>query len=159
MPRFVLNGATHVVTPLPSGAITVDGTRYAAEVRHPSREERMVLLDGKPHRMLVVRDGDVLHVHLRGRTHSVRRIPDAVQAAAEGAADDEVRAPMPGTVIRVAAQPGATVRRGETLLVIESMKVETAIIAPRDGVVASIGAAEGATFDRGALLAALAPVS
>jgi biotin carboxyl carrier protein len=158
MARFVVDGTTHAVTPLPSGAIMVDDVRHAADVRRLAREERVVLLDGKPHRMLIARDGDVLHVHLRGRTHSVRRLADAAQAAAEGAADDQVRAPMPGTVIRVAAQPGAAVRRGETLLVIESMKVETAITAPRDGIVASIGAAEGATFDRGALLAALAPV-
>jgi biotin carboxyl carrier protein len=157
MARFVLDAATHAAIPLPAGAIMVDGVRHAADVCKPSPEERVVLLDGKPHRMLVARQGDVLHVHLRGRTHRVQRLPDAAQAASAGAAADEVRAPMPGTVIRVAAQPGAAVRRGETLLVIESMKVETAITAPRDGIVASIGAAQGATFDRGALLAALAP--
>ena len=159
MARFVLDGEIHTVTPLPSGAITVDGIRYATDVRHASAQERMVLLDGKPHRMLLARDGDTLHVHLRGRTHAVRCLPDAVQSDAGGAADDQVRAPMPGTVIRVAVQPGAEVRRGETLLTIESMKVETAITAPRDGVVESIGAAEGATFDRGALLAALMPAA
>ncbi len=159
MARFTLDGATYEVAALPSSAIVVDGKRHAVEIRKKSADEKIVLLDGQAYRMAVARDGDVLHVHLRGRTHRVQRLSDAAQAIAAGTMEDQVRAPMPGTVIRVDARPGATVRRGETLLVIESMKVETAITAPRDGVVASIGVAQGGTFDRGALLAALAPVA
>jgi 3-methylcrotonyl-CoA carboxylase alpha subunit/geranyl-CoA carboxylase alpha subunit len=51
------------------------------------------------------------------------------------AAADELRAPFNGKVIAVQAQPGATVVRGDTLLVLESMKLEHALAAPRDGVI------------------------
>jgi 3-methylcrotonyl-CoA carboxylase alpha subunit/geranyl-CoA carboxylase alpha subunit len=50
----------------------------------------------------------------------------------------ELRAPFNGKVIAVKAQPGAKVARGETLLVIESMKLEHSLAAARDGVVKAV---------------------
>ena len=47
--------------------------------------------------------------------------------------------------------------RGDTLLVIESMKLETAIKAPRDGMVETVHVADGRTFERSAPLVTLAP--
>jgi biotin carboxyl carrier protein len=64
---------------------------------------------------------------------------------------------MPGVVIAVHAAEGQTVARGDTLVVIESMKLETAIKAPRDGVIATVHVAVGKTFDRAAPLVTLAP--
>ncbi|AMO25467.1 acetyl/propionyl/methylcrotonyl-CoA carboxylase subunit alpha [Ramlibacter tataouinensis] len=56
---------------------------------------------------------------------------------------DELRAPFNGKVIEVKARPGASVARGDTLLVIESMKLEHALAAARDAVVKSIHVAPG----------------
>jgi biotin carboxyl carrier protein len=50
---------------------------------------------------------------------------------------------MPATVIRVAAEIGATVARGETLILLEAMKMELPIRAPRDGTVKAIHCAPG----------------
>jgi 3-methylcrotonyl-CoA carboxylase alpha subunit/geranyl-CoA carboxylase alpha subunit len=58
--------------------------------------------------------------------------------AGAGAAANELRAPFNGKVIAINAQPGATVARGDTLLVLESMKLEHALGASRDGVVKSV---------------------
>jgi 3-methylcrotonyl-CoA carboxylase alpha subunit/geranyl-CoA carboxylase alpha subunit len=58
--------------------------------------------------------------------------------AGAGAAANELRAPFNGKVIAIKAQPGATVARGDTLLVLESMKLEHALGASRDGVVKSV---------------------
>jgi 3-methylcrotonyl-CoA carboxylase alpha subunit/geranyl-CoA carboxylase alpha subunit len=54
------------------------------------------------------------------------------------AAANELRAPFNGKVIAVKALPGAAVVRGDTLLVLESMKLEHALAASRDGVVKSV---------------------
>ena len=51
---------------------------------------------------------------------------------------DELRAPFNGKVIAIKARPGATVARGDTLLVLESMKLEHALGASRDGVIKSV---------------------
>ena len=104
-------------------------------------------------------DGDQVHIHLDGGTYTVR-YTDPVQRHARhgaGASDDLIEAPMPGVVIAVHAAEGQTVARGDTLVVIESMKLETAIKAPRDGVVATVHVAVGKTFDRAAPLIALVP--
>ena len=64
---------------------------------------------------------------------------------------------MPGTVIAVHVTEGQAVARGDTLVVIESMKLETAIKALRDGTIATVHVATGQAFDRGMPLVTLAP--
>ena len=66
-------------------------------------------------------------------------------------------APMPGVVVALNVAPGQKIARGETLLVIESMKLETAIKAGRDGIVAAVHFEKGCTFNRGAALVSLQP--
>jgi biotin carboxyl carrier protein len=116
-------------------------------------------LDGAADNVVVATDGDLVHIHLDGETHTVRYTDPVKRHGAHGAgsADDVAEAPMPGTVVAVNAAPGQTIARGDTLLVIESMKLETAINAWRDGVVAAVNVAPGQTFDRGAPLVALEP--
>jgi 3-methylcrotonyl-CoA carboxylase alpha subunit/geranyl-CoA carboxylase alpha subunit len=67
--------------------------------------------------------------------------PPAGSAAAAG--DYELRVPFNGKVIAVHAQPGAEVKKGETLVVVESMKLEHALAAERDGTVRSLHVAPG----------------
>jgi 3-methylcrotonyl-CoA carboxylase alpha subunit len=83
----------------------------------------------------------------------------AETAAAGAGAADTVEAPMPGTVVRVSVAAGDLVKRGQTLMVIESMKMETTIVAWRDGVVRAVHRPLGATFDRKAPLVTLEPES
>jgi biotin carboxyl carrier protein len=89
----------------------------------------------------------------------VRTVEPLTLHAHAGAARSDLvaRAPMPGTVVSVQARPGARVHKGETLMVIESMKLETAITAWRDGTIEVVHLAAGQTFDRDAPLVSLAP--
>ena len=110
-------------------------------------------------RVLIAPDGDLVHIHLDGATFTVRYV-DPVQrygSHAGGGADDIAEAPMPGVVIAVNVTEGQAVSAGETLLVIESMKLETAIKAWRDGAVAAVHVGVGQSFQRGAPLLTLAP--
>jgi geranyl-CoA carboxylase alpha subunit len=68
---------------------------------------------------------------------------DPPAGAAGAAAADELRAPFNGKVIAVHARAGAAVRKGETLVVVESMKLEHALGATRDGTVRSLHAQPG----------------
>lgn len=77
--------------------------------------------------------------------------PAAAPAAAAGEGE-EIKAPMPGTILAVKAQAGASVKAGEVLVVLEAMKMENEIVAPRDGVVSSVVTTKGATVDTGAVL-------
>jgi len=102
-------------------------------------------------------DGDVVHVHLRGRTRSLRYV-DPLQALASVAADDGhnlARAPMPGAVVALKVAPGDAVTAGTVLMVIESMKLETQIRASQDGIVERLHVKDGDSFDRDAILVTL----
>ena len=64
-------------------------------------------------------------------------------------------APMPGNINEVAVTAGQTVRAGQTLLVLEAMKMENEIVAPRDCVVASVAVSKGDSVNAGDLLVTL----
>ncbi|MBA3325819.1 MAG: 3-methylcrotonyl-CoA carboxylase, partial [Rhodobacteraceae bacterium] len=113
-------------------------------------------VDGAPLRFDLAIAGGTVTVFDGAEAH-VARIPDPLAVTAELAGGDELRAPMPGLVKRVAAAPGQQVARGAVLLVLEAMKMEHALTAPRDGVVAAVNVAEGAQVEDGMLLLALEP--
>ena len=64
----------------------------------------------------------------------------------------EVRAPMPGMVLRIAVEAGQEVTTGETLLVLEAMKMENALKAPAAGTVQEVCVVEGVAVEKGASL-------
>ena len=64
--------------------------------------------------------------------------PPAKSRARARSARHELAAPMPATVIRVLVEPGVSVSRGDTLVMLEAMKMELPIRAPRDGVVGAV---------------------
>lgn len=81
--------------------------------------------------------------------------PVAAAPAAAPAAGTEVTAPMPGTVLRIEANVGTAVKKGDTLVVIEAMKMEQNITAPADGTVAAINVAAGDTVESGQVVAVI----
>ncbi len=104
-------------------------------------------------------DGDDVHIHLDGETYQLR-FEHALQRLAEladGSAVDSIKASMPGSLISLDVATGDAVKKGQTLLVMESMKMETTIVAPRDGVIADVQVSAGQTFDKDAVLLSLEP--
>lgn len=67
-------------------------------------------------------------------------------------ATNEVKAPMPGIILEMKAQPGDKVKKGDTLLILEAMKMENAILSPKDGVIKSVWSNKGDTVDKNKLL-------
>ena len=64
-------------------------------------------------------------------------------AAAPAAGGIQVKSPLPGSVIKVLVSEGQAVKKGDTLLTLESMKMENAIMAEQDGTVKQIAVAAG----------------
>ena len=83
--------------------------------------------------------------------------PKAAPAPSKSGATGSItiKAPMPGNIIKVNAKVGASVKKGDVLIVLEAMKMENDICAPQDGTVASIEVAQGATVETDAVLVTL----
>ena len=59
---------------------------------------------------------------------------------------------MPGTILSVNVTNGATVKKGDVLMVLEAMKMENEIMSPCDGTVTSVNVSKGAAVETGAVL-------
>jgi biotin carboxyl carrier protein len=64
----------------------------------------------------------------------------------------EVNSPMPGLIVEVRTTVGATVQEGQTVVILESMKMQNELKAPRSGTVLQIAVSKGQTVEKGALL-------
>lgn len=76
-------------------------------------------------------------------------------AASAGAGSVKIEAGAAGKVFKIEKKVGDAVKKGDSILVLEIMKMETPVVAPQDGTVASIDAAVGDAVEAGALLATL----
>ena len=79
----------------------------------------------------------------------------AAHDRAEAVSDGAILSPMPGKVVSVSVKAGDTVTKGQTLLVLEAMKMEHALAAPFDGVVAELTAVAGGQVSEGVVLVRL----
>jgi 3-methylcrotonyl-CoA carboxylase alpha subunit len=103
----------------------------------------------------VIRRGLAFTVFARGHTYRLVMVDPLAAAEAIEAPTGRLTAPMPGRIAQLHVKPGQTVKHGDTLLVLEAMKMEHSILAPRDGVVEAIGYAVGELVEEGVELLSL----
>jgi acetyl-CoA/propionyl-CoA carboxylase biotin carboxyl carrier protein len=132
---------------------TVDeyaGTIGAGEATDP-RHEVVVEVDGK---RLAVSVPDSL-LPTSARIHKPLAPVRSKTAHAAAGGGNVVASPMQATVVKVEVAPGDAVIKGQTVVVLEAMKMEQAIAAPRDGVIAKVSAEVGTTVKAGFVLLSL----
>jgi acetyl/propionyl-CoA carboxylase alpha subunit len=111
---------------------------------------------GAAARSVLVAADETLVVFEHGEAFVFSQRPPAGPADPLGG-DGQIRSPLPGRVAALAVAPGDQVEKGQTLLVIEAMKMEHALNAPFDAEVETVAAALGAQVTEGAVLIALKP--
>lgn len=79
----------------------------------------------------------------------------APKAAPAGAGAVQVKAGAAGKIFKIEASAGQSVKKGDSIVILEAMKMEIPVVAPEDGTVASIDVAVGDTIESGAVLATL----
>jgi acetyl-CoA/propionyl-CoA carboxylase biotin carboxyl carrier protein len=139
------------------GNVEGEGRRWRV---HPVAAGEQVLrleIDGAAHRFFVERAAHAITVGHRGQAHVFRRPEQFLHDATAAASDGAVLAPMPGTILSVTAEVGRPVRTGDTLVVMEAMKMEIALQAPFDGSLEALDAAEGEQVPLGHELFRVAP--
>ncbi|WP_303674647.1 acetyl-CoA carboxylase biotin carboxyl carrier protein subunit [Vampirovibrio chlorellavorus] len=154
-----LQGNTFSIQRLIQGAIQGEGQTQTGTVVLSGSGEGWLNLNGNilPFFMTQQTDGPVerLSIWLQGQVYTLER--HNAHARATGAksslvADGDIKAPMPGTVLKILAQPGDNVAANQPLIIMESMKMEMTLTLPAAGMVKTVRCEAGQLVDMGALL-------
>jgi len=136
----------------------IDGRVYDLQLREPEPGSYLFLRDAEVYECRVDIAHEGFEVSLHGRKHAVtivdpKRLRSGQDTLGHHHGLAEITAPMPGKVVRVQIEPGATVEKGSGIVVVEAMKMQNEMKSPRAGVVVSIKVKPGDTVNAGDVLA------
>jgi biotin carboxyl carrier protein len=115
-----------------------------------------VVVNGRAEVVWTVRTPSERWAFWNGRVFTIKVDRERSRAGRAGAeAHQSLTAPMPATVLKVLVTPGTPVRKGDTLMILEAMKMELPVRATADGTVRVISCREGELVQAGAPLAEL----
>jgi len=145
------------------GVIKLNGEIVDADL-HPSLDPTLysLILGHRSYELRIEPDEGDYRVQLRGITYDVvvederTKLLAGVKAATGGDSGEVmIKSPMPGIVIDIAVKEGDSVTAGQTLVVVESMKMHNEFSAPRDGVIKAVRVERGAKVLQNTILVTL----
>lgn len=113
------------------------------EVIEKTAEQMIYVVEGVRRRVQYVLDGDQLYLDRDNGNITIRNVTYAAPETADVAGDGKIRAPMDGAVVNILVNKGDSVVKGQTLLVLEAMKIQQQIRSDVDGVVEDILGQQG----------------
>jgi geranyl-CoA carboxylase alpha subunit len=113
------------------------------EVIEKTAEQMIYVVEGVRRRVQYVLDGDQLYLDRDNGNITIRNVTYAAPETADVVGDGKIRAPMDGAVVNILVNKGDSVVKGQTLLVLEAMKIQQQIRSDVDGVVEDILGQQG----------------
>lgn len=131
--------------------INVNGSRYEVEVEEVAAGQSMPVMTAAPSAPIAAPAVPV------AAPAAAPAAPAAAPAAgATGrVGSEQIKAPMPGAILKVDVAVGQAVKKNQLLCVLEAMKMENEIVSTRDGVVAGVHTSKGSSVNAGELLISL----
>ena len=117
--------------------IKVNGVSYEVEVEEVGAQSQSSMTAAEP-------------VKAAAPSAAPKSAPQPVASGSAGS--NSIKAPMPGTIVKINCKAGDSVKQGDVLVVLEAMKMENDITAPADCVISSIAVNSGATVATGDVL-------
>ena len=136
--------------------INVNGKVYEIDFETVSGQPvYSLIVDGKSHESYVYQGDESWQVLLRGRLYPVtvedereKRLRAAAGGGVAETGEYHLRAPMPGLVVALPIAEGQEVKKGQVILILESMKMQNELKAPRDGIMGRIRVKSGETVEQ-----------
>lgn len=119
--------------------LKVDNSIYEISAHKKDSDQYSVLINGKVFDVLV-------------RTGLQERASSLIEQSADHKHQMEVKAPMPGMILKVKKKSGESVEKGESIIILEAMKMENDIKSPYPGTIKAIPVTENNPVDKGAVL-------
>ncbi len=141
-------------------AVAADGRECSADVTNLGSGNFSVLLDSRQYAVHVTASNDGQLEAWVGGSRQLIEVRDPRRLsrhrnAMVASGSDEVRMPMPGKVVAVHVAEGDHVQRGQSLVIVEAMKMQNQLRASRDGIVAALRVKPGDAVSAGATLAVI----
>ena len=151
-----VEGKQYTVEVIDEKHVSVNGKMYEVDFESVSGQPvYSLILDGKSHESYIARSDENWQVLLRGRLYPVtvedereKRLRAAAGGGVAESGEFILKAPMPGLVVAVPVGEGQEVKKGQVILILESMKMQNELKAPRDGVIQRIKVKAGETVEQ-----------
>jgi biotin carboxyl carrier protein len=136
--------------------VSVDGKVYEVDFESVSGQPvYSLIVDGKSHESYVAPGDHDWQVLIRGRLYPVtvedereKRLRSAAGGGVAETGEFHLRAPMPGLVVAILVTEGQAIKKGQVLLILESMKMQNELKSPRDGSVGRVRVKAGETVEQ-----------
>ncbi|MFN2455325.1 MAG: biotin/lipoyl-containing protein [Pyrinomonadaceae bacterium] len=142
----------------------IDGRNYELTAHEIAAGNYSLLADNRVFQCRVDKGGEysgTVEVYVNGKAYAVTVVDPKRMRAGQGSGAEalngtaQIVAPMPGKIVGVLIEEGASVEAGEGLVIVEAMKMQNEMKAPRAGVVKTLRAVAGATVNAGDVLAVI----
>ncbi len=155
-----INGTTFDIEIQNDGTLLVNGEKRAVDFLSFGDEALYsIIMDNVSHELLIdERDGEY-EILMRGKRYAGTVLDERAQLVASrgsgkmvDSGEISIRAPMPGLIVAIPVQEGQEVKANQTVVILESMKMQNELKSPRDGVVQRISVEGGQSVEQNKLL-------
>ncbi len=130
-------------------SVEVEGKLVSGRIIKTAQNQMHLEIKGIQQRVIWAKQGRKIWLHFDGRSYYVeKQAGSAVAGGSATSGERTLRAPMPGQVRQVLVQDGQVITAGETLVLLEAMKMEIRIQAPRQGKVARVAVKQGQSVEK-----------
>lgn len=140
--------------------VCVNGETFDVSLDSTGLGESVLYSGNRALPYFVAKTGDKLHIWLAGKSYVLEAVSNQPQrggAAAAGAVGNEVKAPMPGTVLKINVKKGDMAEANSPLVIMESMKMEMTLAVPAKVLVKEVLCTENQLVEQGAVLLKIEP--
>jgi len=151
-----INDKDFLVEIIDEHRVSINGQTYHVDFEAVSGQPvYSLIVDGKSHEGFVRESDDEWQVLLHGRLYPVKvederekRLRAAAGGGVAESGEFHLKAPMPGLVVTVPVEEGQEVKKGQVLIILESMKMQNELKSPRDGIVNRIKVKAGESVEQ-----------
>jgi biotin carboxyl carrier protein len=139
------------------GSVLVDGVRVEIDFLELGENQHSLIQDTRSVELAIEENRGKYEVQMEGRLYEATVLDQRALLMAQRkgglmAGSGEVNAPMPGLIVDILVKTGDMVEQGDTVIILESMKMQNELKAPRAGKIGTIAVQPKQTVDKGTLL-------